>query len=85
MVFHIYKDKEGKWRWRATSGTRILADSGQGYKAKTGNGSVTSAIKTFKLKCLRAEVVEEETSAYPKKAAKKAAKKVKKSSSTKGK
>lgn len=31
----LYRDTEGKWRWRYVSGTgRVLADSGQGYRNK---------------------------------------------------
>jgi len=36
MTFEIYKDKAGEYRWRlkATNG-KIVADSGEGYVAKT--------------------------------------------------
>lgn len=31
----LYRDSEGKWRWRYISSTgRVLADSGQGYRNK---------------------------------------------------
>jgi uncharacterized protein YegP (UPF0339 family) len=32
-AFHVYKDKEGEWRWslKAANG-RVVADSGEGYK-----------------------------------------------------
>ena len=33
--FEIYKDKSGEFRWRLThTNGQIIADSGQGYKAK---------------------------------------------------
>jgi len=33
--FEIYKDKTGNFRWRLThTNGQIIADSGQGYKAK---------------------------------------------------
>jgi uncharacterized protein YegP (UPF0339 family) len=34
-TFELYKDKEGKYRWRLRhQNTNIIADSGQGYVAK---------------------------------------------------
>lgn len=33
----LYKDSAGKWRWRYVANNgRILADSGQGYRNKSG-------------------------------------------------
>ena len=34
--FTIYKDRRGEWRWRAKRSGRIIADSGEGYKRKSG-------------------------------------------------
>lgn len=28
---HVYRDKAGKYRWRAFSGSDIVGESGQGY------------------------------------------------------
>lgn len=36
LNIYIYKDAEGKHRWRATRGGNIVADSGQGYSSKSG-------------------------------------------------
>lgn len=33
-TFEIYEDKEGKYRWRLTSGNEIIADGGEGYSTK---------------------------------------------------
>jgi uncharacterized protein YegP (UPF0339 family) len=34
--FSIYKDRKGEYRWRFTaSNGKIIADSGEGYKAKS--------------------------------------------------
>lgn len=30
----LYRDHAGKWRWRRWTGSRITADSAQGYKSK---------------------------------------------------
>lgn len=37
VVFEIYKDKKGEWRWRARakSNKKILLDSGEGYKRRS--------------------------------------------------
>jgi uncharacterized protein YegP (UPF0339 family) len=33
MIYYIYKDSRGEWRWRLrASNGNILADSGEGYK-----------------------------------------------------
>jgi len=33
--FEVYQDKAGKWRWRfRASNSKIIADSGEGYKDK---------------------------------------------------
>ena len=36
MIFEVYKDRAGEWRWRmkATNGL-IIGDSGQGYANKS--------------------------------------------------
>ena len=34
MHYQIYQDAAKKWRWRLISGSRIIADSGQGYSSK---------------------------------------------------
>ena len=36
MKLEIYKDKKGEWRWRVISKGRIVAESGEGYKRKSG-------------------------------------------------
>jgi uncharacterized protein YegP (UPF0339 family) len=36
MVFEIYKDNKGYWRWRGkTEGGEVFAESGDGYKEKS--------------------------------------------------
>lgn len=34
--FEIYEDSSGEYRWRLTSGSDIIADSGEGYSSKSG-------------------------------------------------
>lgn len=34
--FEVYKDESDEYRWRLTSGTDIIADSGEGYGSKSG-------------------------------------------------
>lgn len=35
MKFHVYKDRNGEWRWRLKSANgNIIADSGEGYTSK---------------------------------------------------
>jgi uncharacterized protein YegP (UPF0339 family) len=35
MVYHIYKDAQGYWRWRLlAANNRIIANSGEGYNNK---------------------------------------------------
>lgn len=35
MIYQIYKDAKGEWRWRLIApNARIVADSAQGYKNK---------------------------------------------------
>ena len=29
---HLFKDKDGDWRWNVRNGSNIIADSGEGYK-----------------------------------------------------
>ena len=37
LIFKIYQDKAGEWRWRASARNgRIVADGGEGYKRKRG-------------------------------------------------
>lgn len=37
MKFNIYRDNNSEWRWRLVSRNgRIIADSGEGYKGKSG-------------------------------------------------
>lgn len=57
MEFRVYKDKKGKWRWQAvnSSNGKIVADGGQGYASKSG---AKKGLKAFRLKVLRAELVE---------------------------
>lgn len=31
LSIHIYQDRAGGWRWRATRGWNIVADSGEAY------------------------------------------------------
>ena len=44
--FEIYKDKSGEFRWRLvhTNG-QVIANSGEGYKAKANAISGTSSVK----------------------------------------
>lgn len=36
MKFELYQDGKSEWRWRliASNGVNVIADSGEGYKAK---------------------------------------------------
>ncbi|WP_254280707.1 YegP family protein [Haloarcula marina] len=34
--FEVYEDQGGEYRWRLTSGSDIIADSGEGYSSKSG-------------------------------------------------
>ncbi len=37
IIFHIYRDRSlgrQQWRWHASSGDKIIADSGEGYASK---------------------------------------------------
>jgi len=44
--FEIYKDKAGEFRWRLThTNGQIIADSGQGYKAKEDAVKGISSLK----------------------------------------
>ena len=44
--FEIYKDKTGNFRWRLTHmNGQIIADSGQGYKAKANAISGIDSVK----------------------------------------
>ena len=44
--FEIYKDKSGVFRWRLThTNGQIIADSGQGYKAKEDAVKGISSLK----------------------------------------
>jgi len=44
--FEIYKDKTGNFRWRLThTNGQIIADSGQGYKAKEDAVKGISSLK----------------------------------------
>jgi uncharacterized protein YegP (UPF0339 family) len=44
--FEIYKDKSGEFRWRLThTNGNIIADSGQGYKAKEDAVNGISSLK----------------------------------------
>jgi uncharacterized protein len=44
--FEIYKDKTGDFRWRLThTNGKIIADSGQGYKAKQDAVKSISSLK----------------------------------------
>lgn len=45
MIFEIYEDHEGEWRWRLLAANgRIMADSGEGYVDHAG---CTRAIETL--------------------------------------
>ena len=53
MSIEIYKDKAGEFRWRLkTTGQKIVADSGEGYKTKAscqvGIDSVKKIVSTAK-------------------------------------
>ncbi len=44
--FEIYKDKSGEFRWRLThTNGQVIADSGQGYKAKEDAVKGISSLK----------------------------------------
>ena len=44
--FEIYKDKPGEFRWRLThTNGQVIADSGQGYKAKQDAVKGISSLK----------------------------------------
>ena len=34
LIFTIYKDVKGEYRWRAKRGSKIIANCGEGYKRK---------------------------------------------------
>ena len=37
MYYDVYKDEKGEWRWRLKSKNgRTIADSGEGYKRRSG-------------------------------------------------
>ena len=37
ILFDVYKDKRGEWRWRASHHNgRIMCDSSEGYKRRWG-------------------------------------------------
>jgi uncharacterized protein YegP (UPF0339 family) len=45
MKFDIYQDEAGEWRWRMKAGNgRIMADSGEGYTARSGAERALRAI-----------------------------------------
>lgn len=44
--FQIYQDVRGEWRWRLLSGnSRIIADSGEGYRNHADCVSIVEWIK----------------------------------------
>lgn len=58
MHYEVYKDKKGKWRWRAVARNGfIVADSGQGYSRRD---SIMKALKQFKNLSMYAQVRENE-------------------------
>ncbi len=55
--FELYRDKEGKWRWRFVHRNgNILADSGEGYSRKT---DARAGIESLQNHAADAPVVEE--------------------------
>lgn len=34
LRFRVFEDEAGEWRWDALSGSRIVADSGEGYSRR---------------------------------------------------
>jgi uncharacterized protein YegP (UPF0339 family) len=32
--YEVYRDTEGRWRWRLWSSSDVIADSGQGYASE---------------------------------------------------
>lgn len=34
--FDVYEDSAGEYRWRLTSGSDVIADSGEGYRSESG-------------------------------------------------
>lgn len=48
MVFFIYQDDKGEWRWQIRSANgRTMADSGEGYKSKQNCQNAVDTIKAF--------------------------------------
>lgn len=55
MIFEVYQDTAGGWRWRLVAANgRIVADSGEAY---TRQADVRRAVSTFKRWAYRAAVV----------------------------
>jgi uncharacterized protein YegP (UPF0339 family) len=55
LVFQVYKDKGGDFRFRLKEGDTILAGSGKGYKTKEG---VQKIIGIIQKEAAKAKVVE---------------------------
>jgi len=53
VKFQIYKDKKGKYRWRAMSKGRIVADGAQGYACKA---NLMKSLENFKRMAMYAYV-----------------------------
>lgn len=55
MVYHVYQDEAGDWRWRLVArNNRIVADSGEGY---TRPADVWRALRRVKVELYRAPIV----------------------------
>lgn len=46
-TFEIYEDSVGEYRWRLTSGTDIIADSGEGYRSKSGARDAIDRVQRY--------------------------------------
>lgn len=43
--FDVYEDSAGEYRWRLTSGSDIIADSGEGYSSEDGARQAVSRVQ----------------------------------------
>jgi uncharacterized protein YegP (UPF0339 family) len=53
MVFRVYDDARGEFRWRAISGSDIVADGGQSYSRRR---DAKRAIRSFRIKAILAPI-----------------------------
>lgn len=56
VMFELYKDAKGEWRWRLVANNRkLIADSGEGYRRRH---ECHNAVERVKKLCAVASVVE---------------------------